>query len=426
MAKYPILIKKHNKIKKPPIPRYDPRVRYNEIFSLPVLKRCFHLTTRGHRRLCTTAWNFYQYDMANLENLHGRLMRIGITPYRDAPDAYRIGPYHHRTIYEPKERSLHIPELQDKVVQLASHNALQRIFCPTYSSRSYSCLIGKGQIRAALDTMHNLRCAHEKWGNAAEIIRIDVRKFFYSIDRDVLKSIVRRRLSRLSCKYPDYREDYLRLYNLFTRIIDSSPEGERGIPLGNVTSQDFANIYMNEVDTFCIRYLKVKYYTRYADDIVIVAPNKDTAREWKSQIVAYLEKHLHLAVNEKTEIFPIRQGVNAFGYKIKATHMLIRDNSKKAMKRKLKHFNCELSEALHDNPDEVYPYVVFPRGADVLTACRQSIGAWVGFSRWACAYKLVEQFREKYPGLPIFTKTKLPFGMFCRKLKLQVADLGFS
>ena len=63
-------------------------------------------------------------------------------------------------------------------------------------------------------------------------------------------------------------------------MIDSSPEGERGIPLGNVSSQDFANIYLNELDQFCIRFLGATLYTRYMDDVVVIAPNKEIAREW--------------------------------------------------------------------------------------------------------------------------------------------------
>ncbi|MDY3078919.1 MAG: host-nuclease inhibitor Gam family protein [Oscillospiraceae bacterium] len=107
-----------------------------------------------------------------------------------------------------------------------------------------------------------------------------------SIDRQVLKKIIAKRFKKLKKKYPDKYEDFLRFYRLLCKVIDSSPEGETGIPLGNVSSQDFANIYLNELDQYCIRFLGAKLYTRYMDDIVIIAPNKEIAREWLAKIMS--------------------------------------------------------------------------------------------------------------------------------------------
>ena len=119
-------------------------------------------------------------------------------------------------------------------------------------------------------------------------------------------------------------------------MIDSSPEGENGISLGNVSSQDFANIYLNELDQYCIRFLGAELYTRYMDNIVIIAPNKEIAREWLAKIKVFLQERLHLETNQKTKIFYVRQGVNAYGFKIKATHLLLRTESKRKEKRRIK------------------------------------------------------------------------------------------
>ena len=216
------------------------------------------------------------------------------------------------------------------MVQLVIHEELQNIFRPVFIDGSFACQYGRGPIRAALKVQHDMRVARMKWGDDVAVIKIDARKFFYSIDRDLLKKILAKRFKKLKKKHPDMYGDLLRFYRLLCKVIDSSPEGERGIPLGNVSSQDFANIYLNELDQFCVRFLGAKLYTRYMDDVVIVAPSKEIAREWLAKIKEFLQVRLHLDTNKKTKVFYMRQGVNAYGFKIKATHLMIRTESKTA------------------------------------------------------------------------------------------------
>lgn len=426
MAKFPQIIKKSIQLKKPsniPVFKSAPVFSFDEAFGEDALHRCYKKATRGYRGGCSEAIWFDSYSAYFLQQLHEELLSITEMPHTDPDNAYRVGEYHHTTIYEPKERGLSIPQLRDKVVQLAVHDILQEIFRPTYTTRTYACLTGKGQIRAALDVMHDLRCALALWGEGAVIGRIDVRKFFYNIDRKVLKVIIRKRFKRLKKKYPDMYRDLLRLYNLLCKIIDSSPEGEKGIPLGNVTSQDFANIFLNELDLFCVRYLGIKFYRRYMDDVVFAAPNKETAREWMQKIVTFLSEQLHLEVNEKTKLFNIRQGVNAFGYKIKATHMTVRTESKRRMQRKARAFSEQLAAAEDHGKVLTFPYGRVVERDQVLLRCQQSFSAWIGFARWSCSFNLVLKIAKKYPELPIYTKSNLPFGVFCRTPKNMPHDL---
>ena len=203
--------------------------------------------------------------------------------------------------------------------------------------------------------------------------------FFDSIDRSVLKQIIAKRFKKLKKKYPEKYEDFLRFYRLLCKVIDSSPEGERGIPLGNVSSQDFANIYLNELDQFCIRFLGATLYTRYMDDVVVIAPNKEIAREWLAKIKVFLQERLHLETNQKTKIFYVRQGVNAYGFKIKATHLLLRTESKRREKRRIKRMMEKLQE-----------------GTITKAAIVQSVNSWLGFARWACAYNLAKKIFAPY------------------------------
>lgn len=287
-------------------------------------------------------------------------------------------------------------ELQGKLEEIGRIiGGLQTLFRPVFVNRSFACMYGKGPIRAAFNVQHDMRVARMKWGDEATVIKIDVRKFFYSIDRSVLKQIIAKRFKKLKKKYPEKYEDFLRFYRLLCKVIDSSPEGERGIPLGNVSSQDFANIYLNELDQFCIRFLGATLYTRYMDDVVIIAPDKEIAREWLAKIKVFLQERLHLETNQKTKIFYVRQGVNAYGFKIKATHLLLRTESKRREKRRIKRMMEKLQE-----------------GTITKAAIVQSVNSWLGFARWACAYNLAKKIFAPYRFIK--TEGELPYGAISR------------
>ena len=229
----------------------------------------------------------------------------------------------------------------------------------------------------------------------AEGVWLDLKMPDYSIDRQVLKKIIAKRFKKLKKKYPDKYEDFLRFYRLLCKVIDSSPEGETGIPLGNVSSQDFANIYLNELDQYCIRFLGAKLYTRYMDDIVIIAPNKEIARDWLAKIKVFLQERLRLETNQKTKIFYVRQGVNAYGFKIKATHLLLRTESKRKEKRRIKAMIKKLKEGKITKKEIV-----------------QAVNSWLGFARWACAYNLAKKIFAPYRFIK--TEGELPYGAISR------------
>lgn len=240
-----------------------------------------------------------------------------------------------------------------------------------------------------------MRVARMKWGEDAAVIKLDVKKYFYSIDRQVLKQLLVKRFKKLKKKRPELYEDLLRFHRLLCKVIDSSPEGETGIPLGNVSSQDFANIVLNEVDQYCIRFLGVKLYTRYMDDIIIIAPSKETAREWLAKIRQFVKERLHLDLNSKTKIFYLRQGVNAYGYKIKATHLELRTTSKRREKRRVKAMIAKLRE-----------------GKKTREEIQQEVNSWLGFARWASAYNLAKKIFAPYRWIKV--EGELPYGAISR------------
>ncbi|MEF2965682.1 reverse transcriptase domain-containing protein [Paenibacillus sp. M1] len=280
---------------------------------------------------------------------------------------YKVGEYIRFKVYEPKERMISAPKIRDKVVQFAVHNVLSQVYRPIFIKTSFACQVGKGTHAAVDHVQHFLRLC--KWRyKTGWILKIDVKKFFYSIDRSILKEILRKKIVD-----PD-------MLKLLDDIIDSSPEGEVGIPLGNVTSQDFANIYLNELDQYCVRYLGVKWYARYMDDIIMIFPTKEQARDCLQKASTFLKERLNLETNAKTKIFPLRQGVNAFGFKIWTTHRLVRDQSKRAMKRRMR----AMDRKLKNNEIE-------------LKRIEQAVNSWLGHARHSNSYNLCKRIFAKYP-----------------------------
>ena len=402
MTKFPVLVKTAKNIKRPVTPPIKPLRPYEKMVGWDAIEDGYKEVLRGPRKYTREAVNYDLLSEVNNVELWRELKAIEVKlkpvleqPRRQKQKEYTPGPYRHKTITEPKERSLHIPQLRDKVVQRVIHDVLQDIYRPVFVDRSYACLYGKGPIRAALDVQHDMRVARMLWGDKATVIKIDVRKFFYSIDRAILKRLLAKRFKKLKKKHPELYEDLLRFYRLLCKVIDSSPEGETGVPLGNVSSQDFANITLNELDQFCIRFLGIKLYRRYADDVVIIAPDKETARKWLAQIKEFLNRELHLDINSKTKIFKMRQGVNAYGYKIRATHLEIRTESKRRAKRRIK----AMIEKLR-------------AGTMTRKQINQQVGSWLGFARWASSYNLARKIYAPYRFIQV--EGVLPYGAISR------------
>lgn len=284
---------------------------------------------------------------------------------------YQVGEYIRFKVFEPKERVVSAPRVRDKIIQFAVHNVLQEVYGPVFIKTSFACLKDKGTHKAIDNVQHDMRVCKWKHGGGW-ILKMDVKRFFYSIDRDILKQLLRKKITD-----PD-------MIWILDLIIDSSPEGEKGIPLGNVTSQDFANIYLNEVDQFCKRYLGVKYYTRYMDDIVIVTPTKEQAQEYLEKITKFLNEKLNLETNSKTKIFPLEQGVNAYGFKIWTTHRLLRNQSKRAMKRRIKAMDAKLKRGELQEKD-----------------VHQGVNSWLGHARHSNSYNLAKKIFIKYPYIKV-------------------------
>lgn len=231
---------------------------------------------------------------------------------------FRTSQYSVFKIYEPKEREVYrLPYYPDRIVHHAILNVLESYFTAWFTADTYSCIKGKG-IHAAVKAV---KTALRDKENTVCCVKLDIRKFYPSIDHWILKT-------QLEHKIKDYR-----LLALLFEIIDSAP----GVPIGNYLSQYFANYYLTGFDRWVKEKKRVKYYFRYADDLIILAPDKPTLHGLVHDIRQYLKTELKLEVKPNYQVFPVAaRGIDFVGYRFYHTHTLLRKRIKKNFARMLK------------------------------------------------------------------------------------------
>jgi RNA-directed DNA polymerase len=230
---------------------------------------------------------------------------------------YRTSQYTTFKIYEPKERIVfRLPYYPDRIVHHAIMNILEPIFCSVFTADSYSCIKGKGIHAAANGVKRSLMdTAGTKY-----CLKLDIKKYYPSIDHAILKQLLRR-------KFKDHD-----LLWLLDEIIDSA----EGLPIGNYLSQYFANFYLTYFDHWIKEVMKVRYYFRYADDLVILHHDKSYLHTLLSEITGYLKDRLNLTVKENYQVFPVAsRGIDFIGYRFFHTHTLLRKAIKQNFVRML-------------------------------------------------------------------------------------------
>lgn len=273
---------------------------------------------------------------------------------------YKPGSYKSFKVYEPKERVIMAASYRDRVVhQWYVENFIETYFVPQFIETSYAGIKGRGMHKASKDVQRAMRIAKNKW-NEYYILKMDVTKYFQNIDKRILWDIIKRKI-----------KDKKLLW--LTKVILMSTEGMTGLPLGNYTSQMFANIYLNELDQYAKHILKCKYYFRYMDDVIIICENKTIAQNNLKMLSRYVKANLKLTFNSKTKIFKNTQGVNFCGYKINEYRLKIRNQSKYRMKRKLKLYTKQLKS-----------------GKITLPEIRRSIAGWTGYVKHADTFNLMK------------------------------------
>ena len=294
-----------------------------------------HLTIKAlldaHERACKTKRYSrevlkFEIDLeTNIVNLYKKLKN----------GTYKMGKYRTFKIYEPKERVIRALPYVDRIVhQWYIHEFIKPYVVPRFISDSYACIEGKGTHKAVDKAQEYMQKMKNKY-STYYIVKCDIKGFFYNIDKDVLYNILKKFIKDEKLLALTYEF----IYN----------DGEDvGLPIGNYTSQFFANIYMNELDHYVKEGLKVKYYVRYMDDFIMFVRTKEDAKKVLFDVSKYVMEVLHLELNNKSRYYPNKMGLDFCGFRIYESYRLLRKRSIKKIKRKVRRWNMLYERGLLD------------------------------------------------------------------------------
>lgn len=239
---------------------------------------------------------------------------------------YKLGKYREFIIKEPKERIIRALPYKDRIVQQwYIEEFIKPYYIPRMIVDTYACIENRGTLKAVNKVQKYMRKIKKEFPNYY-VLQCDIRKFFFSINRNILFNILKRNIKD---------NKLLELTKLF--IFDDNKEVS--IPIGNYTSQYFGNIYLSKLDNYIKNILKVKYYVRYLDDFIILCNNKIYSKYLKDRIEIFLNKELLLLYNPKSRYYPSKLGIDFCGYRIFEKYKLIRNRCKKNILRKIKLWN---------------------------------------------------------------------------------------
>jgi len=336
---------------------------YNEIISTQNLFLAWKVFRRGKTKkkdVLRFEWGLEQHIFA----LH-----------RDLRDkVYRHGAYKGFYITDPKRRHIHKATVRDRILHHAIYSKLYPLFDPMFIATSFSCRVNKGTHKGVLWLEKATRKVSKNYTKPCFILNCDIRRFFDSVDHSILMDILNKAIDD---------DDVL---VLLEEIIGSFSAGtpnlfeRKGVPIGNLTSQLFANVYMNEFDQFMKQELKVKYYARYTDDFVIVTDSVEYLQDILKLISAFLDERLHLTLHpDKVSIRNLHNGIDYLGYIVLPHHKLLRTKTRRRIYKGLR-------KRVADYNDEVVSE----------TSVSQTLQSYLGALSHADAHNVSEDLKNLY------------------------------
>jgi len=331
------------------------------------IKKCFFnkLTfenmLEAHKRASINKTNRYEVLKFNID-LENNIWNI-INSLKNG--SYKLGKYREFIIYEPKERIIKCLPYKDRIVhQWYIHEFIKPYIIPRLINDTCACIDNRGTHYAVNKVQKYMRLMKREYGSYY-ILKLDIKKYFYNIDKGILYNIMY-----------EYISNKLLLDLTYKFIYDDN--NDKGIPIGNYTSQYFANIYLDRLDKYIKYDLGIKYYVRYMDDMIILLDSKDKCINVMNKIKIFLKDRLHLELNYKSRYFPSNVGLNFCGYRIFETHLLVRNRSKKMIRNKIKYWN-KMNEL---------------NKLDLLSI-KLSLNSWLGHVRHADSYNLVNRYLNR-------------------------------
>jgi len=242
--------------------------------------------------------------------------------------SYKHGGYFEFFVNDPKRRHIHKAEVCDRIVHHLLYKYLYSIFDKSFIFDSYSCRLNKGTHKAVKRLEYFSQKLSNNYTQDFWALNLDIKQFFASVDHGILKSLIKEKV------------DDENILWLISQVINSFPanggSAPRGIPLGNLTSQIFANIYLNELDQFIKHDLKIKYYLRYADDFMILDNGASQLLHYNDILKSFLAENLKLELHPaKISIRKFSCGIDFCGYVVLPHYVLPRTKTKRRIFNKV-------------------------------------------------------------------------------------------
>lgn len=232
--------------------------------------------------------------------------------------AYAPKPLVHFIIHEPKTRRISKSDFRDRIVHHALCHIIEPIFEKSFICDSFANRIGKGTLNAIKRFDYFKRKASKNNASSCYALKADIKKYFDTVSHAILLKIIGTRI----CD-----KNVLLLAQKIIENCDLHQQG-KGMPLGNLTSQFFANVYLNELDQFVKHKLKARYYLRYVDDFIILHANKTILSNWNTKIDVFLKENLEVCLHtEKSKIIRLGERLNFLGFRIFYAHKLLKKSN---------------------------------------------------------------------------------------------------
>ena len=314
---------------------------YDKICDLNNLLVAHKKVTKSNKNKLSSLRYFYFLEN-NLLTLENQL----------SEENYKIKPYKHFIVTDPKRRQVSAPAFEDRIVQHSLVSVIEPIFDRTFIDDDYACRNDKGTHYAQRRVKKFLQGARTFHGKDKDIfiLKCDVKKFFGSISWDILLEIVFKKIKdkrtynlieKIITNHSMYGENNnpkICQQGLFEEKTEDPPvstQNRTGLPIGNLTSQLFANVYMNELDQYVKHKLKEKWYGRYMDDFFVISADKEHLKQIKTEIDSFLRDRLKLNLHpKKSFIQNVKYGVCFVGYRIFYDHILINGSTLRRFQKK--------------------------------------------------------------------------------------------
>jgi RNA-directed DNA polymerase len=251
---------------------------------------------------------------------------------------YRHGEYQSFYVQDPKQRHIHKANVADRVVHHLLYTFLYKLFDNSFIYDSYSCRLNKGTHKGVGRLGQFARKVSQNYTVDCWALKCDIKKFFASVDHKILLRLLKKKIQDQNILW--LLGEIIESFNSYKAELASQGQTLQacaGIPLGNLTSQIFANIYLNELDQFVKHKLKTKYYVRYADDFLFLSKDKESLCEYVNVLRQFLKDKLKLELHpDKIILRKLEWGIDFLGYIVLPHYVLPRTKTKRRVLEKLK------------------------------------------------------------------------------------------